>query len=164
MEDGLRVPDHSAIKGIWEYAAARRGLPREAGRGRDRWTARRGVVQHGSRLEMLICAHRFYPRICDSRGPSWSSWTTGPLDHWTTGPGRLYRGELPCIHIDGGTHVDLPAVRLLRGLVPVHSDGPPLPRRYGPPDRTERAGPVEHRRVEGFSSVVILHHIRYLPG
>jgi len=28
------------------FIAQIRGLPREAGRGRDRWAARRGVVQH----------------------------------------------------------------------------------------------------------------------
>jgi len=36
------------------FIAQIRGLPREAGRGRDRWAARRGVVQHSMNCEKRI--------------------------------------------------------------------------------------------------------------
>jgi len=79
----------------------------------------------------LVCSCR--PRAPGSGrgGRPWSSWTTGPR--------RLDGQELPRIHVYRGPGVDLPAVHLLHGLVHGHRDGPPPPRRYGPPDRTERA-------------------------
>ena len=42
----------------------------------------------------------------------------------------------------------------------LHRDGPPLPRRYGPPDRTERAPSPAPTRGRA-SSVVILHRVGY---